>query len=891
MPANDTPNKPPVAPSANTLVRGKFDLTRGDLIHGWIIGSGIDIRPLVYVNNEPAVLVDPNIFRPDVCNHFGIKSPYNIGFACRLPAVATDAILTLYGVTPQGVQLVDIKKLSHPVGEKSLIAQVAKAARIAAQEKAVCITCWDGSGNAICRAKELYDTVAIHRPVVLICYTHEESGDQIWPPLQRWGGNLIAIPWSQRHMGHKLLRQYGLYFDTVWICKPRLPSFMLARAVSHEHTRQILDRDDEDITFAGSQEALHTAYGAAGQSLARFLSSQVRAITVSSNYLQQTCGGQLVRHVRTPMKSLQPDGNAVFNIGFIGTAKATKNLAALARILRLLAADGHKMQLHIFGTVEPDQKEALEKAGAILHGMIPFVSLEGTLASLHALVCGFSPAARDKTGLGDGQYHVPPLISDALACGKPVLVPLSAAVNELQNLPGVHVFDENNLHEKLKSALEEKIAISLPPDFTPQGAFEQFAKAESLAENTSLPLSVPGLDDTFPQGPAVVLLWKQPDSAMYGRRVDQIARSCKQKYPNHRVYVLEFYDELPEIQAVAELHKENVILPGPDPFMSGEDFHDENNIRKVLIARKKHGLQMDGIYHKTIGHHSIAHLRESLTEFLVHENLTANNTLFVLFPVINLLEEGEDILRPYARIADVVDNELGWAKDNPRRARLMDQYYRVMRGARHIVFNSHQNRDFFAKLKFLDLARASVIANWYELPSGVSPKISPLAGKVRHIFYSGNMNDRIDWNLMHKIVDLPDVCLHLAGTCQREINKLDALIEAGAIYHGVTGERETLAMLEYMDAAIIAHVLDDLSRFMNPIKAGMYRACGVPVICPANINLDQDGIMLYETPGQCLAIIKNLPKRKNCPAPLSSSTQAEDYCQLIARFHPVNVTS
>ena len=87
----------------NPLILGSFDVIRGDILHGWIVGAMPEVRPLVFVNDIPAVLLDNAIPRPDVCRNLGISDAHAAGFACRLPASSGDAVLSLYGVTPAGV--------------------------------------------------------------------------------------------------------------------------------------------------------------------------------------------------------------------------------------------------------------------------------------------------------------------------------------------------------------------------------------------------------------------------------------------------------------------------------------------------------------------------------------------------------------------------------------------------------------------------------------------------------------------------------------------------------------------------------------------------------------------------------------------------------------------
>lgn len=898
-----------VSAETSPLLPGAMDLIQGDMLHGWLLGVAPDVRPLVLVNDEPAVLTDAAIPRPDVCQKFGFTGPDTVGFACRLPAAPAGAVLSLYGVTADGVFLSLRRSLAHPVCEQGLEAQLRRAAATARRSDAVGIVCWDGAHNPIGRAKVLYDIAACRRPAVLLCYLHEEFGGSLWPPLLHCDFPLVAIPWKQRHEAHILLRRYGIVFNTVWICKPRLPSFRLAAAVSHDQTRFLLDIDDDEDAFSARQPDSRACYDAPGLPLAHFLRDAIPARTVVSPPLRACFGGHIVRHARSRTPRPTPDGNGrdVYHIGFIGTARPHKNVLAAARAVRLLAATtGLPLRFHCCGDVQPPEyRDKLLHAGAELHGTVSLADLPAATARMHVLISGYPAAARDDAIRAVAAHQTPAKISDALAAGRPILVPDGPAIADLRNLPGIYPFTERTFTDQLVAALSEKRPVTLPDEFTPEGACAAFAAAEQEAVPVPALRILDGLPpqtDEEDGPPALVLLWKQHDAGLYGRRVDQIARSYRRAFPGHRVIILEFFeDHLPDeaprtAVSVTDAEtfeqsgnatpeeKEQDASPLPE-----EDFTGEEALRSHLLALKLPGLMRDGVFLRTLRHGSGQELRDALFAFLVREKLSPDNSLFVLFPIIEALEEVEDILRPYVRLIDVVDNQLGWAADDARRCRLLDQYFRLAASAAQLVFNTEQMRAFFAERHFPHAADAAVIPNWYTPPDGVVPAARPLPGPERHIFYSGNMNDRLDWPLLQAVAVQPGVRLHLAGTAQRARAALDALIARGVIYHGVTEERETLAILSRMDAAIVPHVLDDISMFMNPIKIGMYRAAGLPILCPSRLRLAGDDLLVYDDTPHCLRLLSTLPERRPAvfPRPVPASRKAEQaYMRLLARLHP-----
>lgn len=824
-------------PNTNLLARGSLDTIRGDIAEGWIMGAD-PVRPLVFVGSQPATLLDAGLPRPDVCQSHGMREPVNTGFRFRLPGAKAGELVRLYGATSEGVFPIAARKLEHAVCGQSFTAQLELAAKKSVLPGAVGIVCWDGAHNPIGRAMELYRIIeAGNRPAVLICFLHEEFGPGLWPPLLSWDGNALAIPWKKRFELLPILARHGVRFDTVWICKPRLPSFLLAGAVAHEKTRFILDIDDDEEAFIAAQSHSPACYDSQGLPFTNYLRDQIAAYTVANPALQDRFGGELIRHVRDkqPAEPLPEK----LKIGFAGTVRPHKNIVELARAIRL-AAPGQALEFHIYGDIRPAELQGeLEAAGAVIHGPVPMAELPQTLAGMRVLVSGFPIAHVDSENQKMADCQIAAKISDALAAGRPILAPDGPAAADLRDITGIYLFTRENFAERLQRALRHEDEIGLPAEFTPQGAYAAFARAEEKAE--VMP-QMPGRiqeEVSAKKSPALLLLWKQQDAALYGRRVDQIARKHKREFPQQRVYVLEFYQEPDQPEVAGD--------PQPD------DFCDERPLLDALMEKKRCGMIQDGVHYHTICHKTAEDLRNKLLSFLAREDLSFGNTKLMLFPVIENYEQVEDIFQPYEKVVDVVDNELGWPASQERKARLMDQYFRLLAPAEKAVFNSPINHDFFVGLNFIKKENTEVIPNWYSFPDGYEPKKRQKSDSFTHVIYSGNMNDRIDWELLGKIVALPNVRLHLAGTAYRAREKLKALIDAGAIYHGVTSERETLDLLQYMDMAVVAHEEDGISRFMNPMKVDMYKNCLLATFCPN--FLGYNGVETYNDHKDCLSQI------------------------------------
>ncbi len=875
--------------------QGSLDVIQGDVLHGWLYSPLTPAKPFVMAGSEPAVCIDDRIPRTDLQAALGVRDAF--GFAAELPHMTGSETITLYAVTPSVVLPVASRVLATPVWEKRFLFQVARAKKIAAMPESVAVTCWDGAHNPLGRAMVLYDVIASKRPCVIFCYLHREFGGTLWPPLESTDLPLVTIPWEKRDYCHALLQRSGVFFGTVWICKPRLPSFRLASVISRPNTKLLLDCDDDEEALTDG-ESIPAEYNMPGTGLARELLAHIPARTVVSPSLKKRFGGEIVRHVRSgrPARERREKKAATpRKIGFFGTVREHKNILPITRALQSCSRELNiPLEFHVRGDMDPETCETLTRDGALVTaGMLQMRDLPDALAELDAVITGFPPAKK----MADGdektelicKAQVSSKISDALASGIPVLTPDTPSIADIRNIPGVYPFNEDTFKDALKRALTHEGPISLPPDFTPEGAYKAFAKALEKADDARyLKALLPACTVESKGRKTLLLLWKQYDAGLYGRRVDQIARSYARTYPNHRVIVLEFFNQCPA---------------GADN-LSALSFVSERDIRGRLLEQKRLGLRKDGALYKTLFYQGPVDLRDALLSFLEHHDLTPENTTCVLFPIIQDYIAVEDILGMYPGLVDVVDNQVSWAGSDERRIFVNDQYFRLLKTHGTVLFNCRENMDYFLRHGFLTESNtASVIPNWYTLPNGRDITWKPQKKTPITLFYSGNMNDRIDWQLLRALAALPHIRLHLAGTAERILpDFLSLLSEKTIVYHGVTGEEETLSLLQSMDLAFIPHVRDEVSTYMDPMKRRMYEAVGIPTLCPASLAPEETSplIIPYADQAQCIRILEqnkiiqkleDIYQTGNAASPSLSKSHENETCYMQSIEHASSSTA
>lgn len=796
---------------------GVIDEAGAGIIEGWLYSPDPSAVPVVKIGGRFAQPVELKTHRPDVCIALGVSG--DLGFRFKVSQLKPDDTIELHVLTARGQRLVTTRVAGTAKLEENFFAQLSRAAEIARQTDAVAIVCWDGSHNPVGRAKVLYDVASTNRPAVIITYLSEGFGGKVWQPLESLDIPIVTIPWSRRAVYHRALKRAGIQFDTVWICKARYPSFVLAKAVASPNARLILDYDDNEEHFSRSPGSKDRPYGLSTINLAGLLAERVPARTAASVTLQRKFGAGLVRHARREQAATARSATGPYRVAFVGTVRAHKNALTAARAIRLFAlTTGYNVEFHVYGDFNPPAlaNELVENGAIVMEGM-PMSELYQSLSQMDVILTGF-PGDSETEVI---EFQISSKIGDALSVGKPALVPNGPSVSDLAGMPGVFLFDESSFAPALKAALDSNQAFSLPNEFTLHGAYKEFAAAEVRAAETPpalqalAPLSAQD-EHADDNEDALLLIWKQPDAGLYGRRVDQVARAYKKANPGSQVIILEF------------VHRTTL-----DAYERNSQSFSLDHARLLELSNLKQAgrLQEDGVELRQIVYASSAKLGQELDDFLLENGLLPTNTSIVCFPLINFFEKMLSTLSNYSLIVDVVDNHFSWPGSDPVRTKML-QYVSLFGNADAVVFNSTDNQQYFREKGILPAdVESRMIPNWYATPADadVTREIT-LSGL--NVLYSGNMNDRVDWPLLRKIADLRnDVTLHLAGAANLTGSGLLSLLELpNVIYHGPLSERQTLELLRRVDVAVMPHEVDEVSRFMNPLKVHMYASLGVPTV-------------------------------------------------------------
>lgn len=833
--------------------KGEIIMIKDGFIFGWLATKKRISEPVVKINGFPTKIIDKDLVvssAPDNIKHdVGFKAKYH-------SSVSGEAKVELLLLTEEGVTSVSSKCLKGCNVVIDKYADLKKAHRISKLDNAVAITVWEGAHNPIGRAKVLYDIVASERPVVIFAYIFGDFGSHLWEPLRSSDLNIVLIPYAERHAYKSYIHTQNIKFDTIWICKHRLHSFELASYIAKPNAACILDMDDNEDVFVSSKASTLKPYGIFSKNKANYYLNRIETRSVASISIQHEYGGAIVRHAR---KSY--DSDYVLDVGsktktaiFIGTIRPHKNVGDLvSAISRFNKAADEKIILAIGGDFNPpSMREELNTEDTIILDKISSENLFDTLASYDIVITGYPDKNNENQEIN--KLQITSKIGDGLSVGLPVLTPMSPSVEDLLDVPGLFVFSKNNFDQQLKAAMSFSNAVELPDEFTIEYSYGVFKSLEAVAKESSQAKDIFELESMYNDEEVssleqknIVLVWKQHDSGVYGRRIDHVARYYKQLHPENNVTVIEAISE----SKLNEMKKTKA------------SFDNLSIILNDVLSRKVYCYSQDGVeyrlitYKENIGWNSLG---DSFDDFLTSESIYPHNSVIILFPLLDVFNELISVIKDYKVIVDLVDNQVKWMKTAKARLNGLKQYYDLISLADEVVANSPENIQFFKNLNFFEDKRAKKISNWYTLPSNFTFERRVNSQEI-NLIYSGNLNDRVDWALFKEICEAIEPYngfLHIMGTAVRSADEMQNLLkQSNCVYHGVVNEKQLLRLLQHMNFAVVPHVEDHISKFMDPIKLKMYKKLGIASLCSQLPDLPMNDPMLVVA-GSRLEFIEKL---------------------------------
>ena len=841
-------------------ITGSIDQFTGNKVIGWVACSSEDVYPYITANGRPCIIEESGIARPDVKSKQNCEE--HCGFVARLPPTDFSNVeFALHGITMAGITSVTKKSIKGANLVPDNISSIFKALEIAKKKDSVGIVVWEGTHNPIGRAQVLFNVIKEKRPTVIITFNIGFSKEPVWEPMINSDCKVLILPWQEREYYAQLFQEIGLNFDLVWICKPRYPAFVMAKAISHKATKYIVDLDDNEIEMSSSKAAEQKPYGLLSAKMAEQYLQKLPVRSVASQSLQEDFGGLMVRHARqenTVKRDRQTDLRKPIRVGFIGTVRPHKGIVEAAKAIKALnQRNAYQITFVVGGIYDPASiRSELIALGCEVHGKIDSSRLNGHLQNLDLIITGFPDINANKEIL---KYQISSKIADGLSNKRPVLVPEGRSVADLGDVAGINLFNSLNFERILVNAISDPTPITMDAQFSYSFNYQQFLLLEKQAKDemltaeslffADLPEKVNGSD--VKNQKKVLLIWKQHDTGLYGRRVDHLARLLANN--NIHVTCMEVISE----SQYKRYEKESIRV--------------DSDYRYILddYRKKKDGFIKDGIHYKTLTVDYTQKTAQGFKRYLLENKMYPDNTTAVLFPAVPDWKSVVNVLDGYKIICDVVDNQLAWEKKQP--LQLLAQYKHLMDISQAVIFNAEDNRQFFEKGLYLNGLNVKVLPNWYILPREYKPvEFNNSPEKIEqekqiNIVYSGNMNDRFDWDTVSRISKEIDanITIHLIGNCQRSLVKMTLVVDdPNIIYHGPMREIDLLNFMKQCDFAIMPHIHDEHSGFMNPMKVNMYQQIGLPCVASSmpGVDFSKDGLFEAISSDDFITIVGEIAK-------------------------------
>ena len=614
------------------------------------------------------------------------------------------------------------------------------------------------------------------------------------------------------------------------------------------------------------------------------------ALTVSNPALQDRYGGTIVPHARDenvfdPARYDREATRAELGIApdtrlllFGGTPRIHKGVVDVLAALDAIGDDRYR--LLVFGTRELDdlgsQIGDLDR-WAISVPYQPFRDLARIVGA-----ADLSCVLQDPTH-PVARYQMPAKISDALAMGVPCLVTpvppladliaqkvvrpvrpgedLAQAITDVFDRPDEasaqaargrqHFLD----HLSYRSVADQitplfQGLIADPPAMKPSlerlidVPRELFARDATEAANAAnAPPTIPhrkpgsGKRRITPDQPFdVAMFWKQNDTGIYGRRQEM------------------FLAELERCDRVATIvHFDNPVSPeflAATLRRSGTERADQGRlVVRNTVERLMHRNDTERTHHHTFVHAGrrsrlvglpprgdyIDHVRSVLSS----RGIGSRPLVLWAYPSNPDLPELIDAIDPDVVVSDVVDDNRTWhTPGSPNHDRITQNYAEVLERSDLVIANCEPVAT--SMRSFVD--RIHVVPNGCEPPRSGPPPPRPRELRRLHgpvIGYVGNLSSRIDLPLLDSLARRrPDWNLVLIGSAHLDDSALRLEALPNVHFLGVKPHTVARDYIAHFDVGLIPHVDDDMTRSMNPLKAYVYCAAGIPVVSTPVANLD-----------------------------------------------------
>jgi glycosyltransferase involved in cell wall biosynthesis len=745
----------------------------------------------------------------------------------------------------------------------------------------VAVIAWDAGHNPLGRAFVLAELLREAADVEIWAAQFERFGTRIWAPLRdsdlpihTFDG--VGLP---RHLDVMEQVAAKIRADVIWVSKPRLPSLGLGVLTKQAlGIPLILDVDDDELAFfaSGPDPDVALPFGRTWTEVAVAAVEASDALTVSNVALQDRYGGMVVPHARDE-RIFDPDRfdrRAVRRalgiresdriLLFAGTPRVHKGVLEVARALERLGDDRYRLMLFRAGDYT-DLKAQLGSASRWITAIspTPFGELPALVRAAD-LCCALQDADHPVTA-----FQLPAKVTDAMAMGTPCLVSPSSPLRPLLHEGVLEVHDGRlPLHERIAEVFDdhdaavdraqrarklflerysygavredvvplfERLLSEPAPGVQPLLARVIDAPRERFGARQPLRVRSPrqGWDTSQLD---IAMFWKQNDSSIYGRRQDMFLKYLAR---SDRVRSLLHFDNPISPEALYRLHRD------ARPPADQSRLVVRETVRRVLHRRNdgpvsRHTYLYGGRLTRHVGLPGRERYADHVGSVLARRGIGTRPLVLWVYPTNPDLPAIIDRLRPDIVVTDLVDDNRTWhADDSAAFARAEENYREVLARSDIVLANCETVAESMRKFT----SEVHVVTNGCELIDlavGPAPAELRALGPGPIIGYVGNLSSRLDIPLLqHAIRSHREWQFVFIGSAHLDDAALRLAVESNVHFLGIKPYDEAVHFVQHFDVALIPHLDNQMTRSMNPLKAYVYCAAGVPVVATRVANLDE----------------------------------------------------
>lgn len=794
------------------------------------------------------------------------------------------------------------------------------------------VIAWDVNHNCLGRAYIIAKLAQYHYKCVdLIGFDFPHLGSGIWEPLRSSELCVTAMPCPQDADDlFDLAQQISerIETDLVIACKPRLPSLLLGCMIKQRHgVPLIVDIDDYEIGFLRhiqnvqefnslSSVRMHLEALTRGQEKPysdfwtcyadRLLAYADGRIT-SNTALQHMYGGCVIPHVRSfcdvvdGARNQRKDVNVVM---FLGTPRRHKGVVDLAKAVA--AMQRSDVELVFVGSfTEASLREEVERHGGGRISFvenIPFEDIQNYLSG-----ASVSVLLQDPTSPAS-MYQLPAKAIDALSAGVQIVATRTQPLEMLvaMGFRGIHLLDSlDALPTLLTSAIDQPLCNA--DRSINEQIFRQTCSYEAGAETlATLIRELPAcsqLSQTIDlraqafgslaslQRAAttsvlrsagavaagenlVVMLWKQNDIGLFGRRVDMVARYLASRADVDHVFLFEKPLSSYDIQQLALKANEHhrLVYRGISAKRLGLFDSDKMSVFTPLIPA--------GIEQQLKPQVVADYISAMISNYLLSRQIKSDVKIRLwVYPYYEAAPAIIADLHPDSLVVDIVDDHTKWPGITEEEAQKHDTHYqKLLQLADYSLYNceaTHSSIGCWAKGPAL-LIPNGVDTSLHSLPfDDVKALRSQLLAETstRYIAgYVGNLESKLDWDLVSRLAKTcPDLLLLFVGSTHMSVDLPDC---PNIVYTGPVPYPSISHYLSLFNVGIVPHRCTSLTNVMNPLKLYVYSCFSFPVVSTNIPNLPPSGAMPQLVVASDHADFIAQVKKSLVRAPLSAQAQA-----------------